>query len=106
MPEDDGECERGDRHRGDGERLDSDQRREWVVDDAVGDEAVSPGVPEVVPEGEAVLEEGRSLVGVGREVGARRAEPHEQRSEKRGGRCAEDGFARERGGAGGHFSAR
>ena len=106
MSEDNGECEGRDRHGGDGEQLDSDQRRERVVDDAVGDEAVPPRVPEVVPEREAVLEEGGALVGVGCEVGARRPEPDEQRCQKGGGRCAENGFARKRGGADGHCPAR
>ena len=106
MTEDDGEGERGDRHRCDGERLDPDQRRERVVDDAVGDEAVPPRVPEVVPERETVLEERRALVGVGREVGARRAEPNEQRRKQRGGRGAENGLARNRSRADLHFSAR
>ena len=35
-----------------------------VVERAVGDEAVAPRVPEVVPEGEAVVQEERALVGV------------------------------------------
>ena len=40
------------------------QRRQRVVERAVGDEAVAPRVPEVVPEGEAVVQEERALVGV------------------------------------------
>jgi hypothetical protein len=53
-----------------------------------------------------VLEEGGALVSVGCEVGARRPEPDEQRCQKRGGRCAENSFARKRSGAGVHFRAR
>src|SRR6185436_8591734 len=63
-----GERERcGDDEAGpdDCERLDPEDARERVVENAVGDEAVAASVPEVVPELEAVVEENRSLVDVG-----------------------------------------
>jgi hypothetical protein len=52
----------------------SDDRCERVVEDAVGDEAVAPGVPEVVPGRQAVLEEERPLVEMGGKVGAGRSQ--------------------------------
>ena len=61
-------------------------RGERVVEEAVGDERVAAAVPEVVPEGEAVLEEERPLVGVRREVDARRAEPNDEGRQGRGDR--------------------
>ena len=50
----DAERERRSPDAGDGEQLDPDERRERVVQKAVGDEAVAPRVPEVVPDPEPV----------------------------------------------------
>ena len=79
---DDG-CEDGHRTADDQHRqeLDAEQGREWVIEDAVGDEAVPARVPEVVPEDEPVLKEQRALIGVRGEIGSRRAEPDQQRGE-------------------------
>ena len=74
----------------------SDKCGERVVEDAVVDEGVTPGVPEVVPEREAVQEEEPALVLVRREVAAARAEPDEQRRGDRPEPGAEQGFARDR----------
>ena len=46
--------------RREGQRLDPEHHRQRVVDEAVGDERVAPGVPEVVPEHEAVVQRGAS----------------------------------------------
>ena len=58
-PDDHGEGERRRRDRRDGEQPDAESGRERVVEQAVGDEAVAARVPEVVPEGEAVVQEQR-----------------------------------------------
>ena len=60
------------------EQSDSQERGERVVEDAVVDERVTPRVPEVVPEREAVQQEEVPLILVRRQVAAPWAEPHEQ----------------------------
>ena len=83
--------QRGERECGGGDaddcqKLDPDDSGERVVQEAVVDEAVPPGVPEVVPEGEAVLEEKRSLVDVRGQVGRGWAQPDEDRRHRAGRR--------------------
>ena len=78
------------------------QRRERVVEQAVGDEAVAPRVPEVVPEREAVLEEDRPLVHVGGEIGTGRHQPDEERGHERRGAARRDCLPGQRGRAQGH----
>ena len=92
-PDDGGEGDDRACHRQHREKLDPDQGRERVVQDAVGDEAVPPGVPEVVPQDEAVVEVQSPLVHVCGEVGARRAEPDEHTGEKAGSRRRKDQLA-------------
>ena len=75
LPDDERERERRGADRRDRQHLDPEQARERVVEEAVGDERVAARVPEVVPDGEAVLEQERALVGVCGEVDAGRAEP-------------------------------
>ena len=65
----------------DREHLDPEHRRQRVVDEAVGDERVAAGVPEVVPDREAVLEQERALVGVSRQIDAGWPEPEEHARE-------------------------
>ncbi len=93
--DDDGERERRGRNRGDGERLDPEQRGQRVVDDAVRDEAVTPAVPEVVPELVAVVQEDGALVDVGGQVITGRAEPGEKGGEAGGGRGCEQSLPHE-----------
>ena len=81
---DDPERKRRGRDAGNGEQLDPDQRREWVVEKAVGDEAVTPRVPEVVPDPEALILEEGALVEVSREIAAGRPEPGERSGKGRG----------------------
>ena len=81
--DDDGKRERRGRDRRHREQANPEERSERVVEDAVGDEAVAPRVPEVVPEREAVLEEDGALVGMGGEVAAGRSEPGEDGCERR-----------------------
>src|SRR5207302_1100864 len=87
--------ERRDRDRGQREHLDSQQRRQRVVEDAVGDERVAPRVPEVVPEHEAVLEEERALVDVRGDVVPRRAGPEQNGRERRCSHGCKQSFARQ-----------
>ena len=58
----DPDAERGGRDGNHGEHPDPDQRRERVVEQAVGDEAVAARVPEVVPELEPVLSPAMNIV--------------------------------------------
>ena len=67
---DDAERERRGRNAQNREQLDSDQCRERVVEQAVGDEAVAPRVPEVVPDPEAAILEDAALVEVSGEIAA------------------------------------
>ena len=90
------EGERGSGDRRDREHLDPDQGRERVVEQAVGDERVPAGVPEVVPEHEAVLEEDRTLIDVGGEVRAGRSEPENDRGQRRSRGRREKRFPYER----------
>src|SRR5581483_402154 len=83
-PADDGEGERCGRDGCDGQEPDPEQRREGVVEQAVGDERVPARVPEVVPEDEAVMDEERPLVEVRGQVASRRAGPDEDRRDERG----------------------
>ena len=76
------EAENGDRNRCDRQRPDAERRGEWVVEEAVGDEAVPARVPEVVPEDEAVPEEHQPAVGVCGEVGSRGCTPEEDGGER------------------------
>ena len=72
------------------EEPDPDERGERVVDEAVADERVAPGVPVVRPEREAVLEVDVELEDVRGEVGAGRREPDDQGGERaRQGRVLE-----------------
>ena len=82
------ECPRGEGGRGDREQLDPDDGGHRVVEEAVGDVAVVARVPVVAPECEAVLDEHRALVDVGREVGTRWTEPRERRGAGGGGERA------------------
>src|SRR4029077_778052 len=68
--EEHGEGAGGERDREHGEEPDPEHRRERVVEDAVVDEGVAPGVPEVVPERETMPEKERALIFVGCEVDA------------------------------------
>ena len=83
-PDDECERQRGGADRGDRQDLDPDHGGQRVVDEAVGDERVAAAVPEVVPEGEPVLEEEGPLVGVRCEVDARRPEPDDEGRQGRG----------------------
>ncbi len=106
---DDPERERGRGDARDGEQLDPEQGRERVVEEAVGDEAVAPGVPEVVPDPEPVILEQGALVQVRREVAARRAEPGEsggERSRRRPRPQGPRGGSRVRSGRSGSCSGR
>ena len=88
------ECRR--RDADDREQLDPDQRRERVVEQAVGDEAVAPGVPEVVPDPEALILEDLALVEVRGEIAAGRPVPGESRGKgRRDARCGQ-GLSRNR----------
>ena len=88
--DEDGEGKRRRRDGRDREQPDPERRRERVVQQAVRDEAVAARVPEVVPEGEPVVEEHRPLVDVRGEVGSRRSGPDEHRRERRGDARRED----------------
>ena len=82
-----GDRDRDDEHR---EQLDAEDSGERVVEDAVRDEAVAAGVPEVVPENEPVLEKQSPLVDVRSQVGARRTEPDEEGGQQGGPRGGEE----------------
>src|SRR5581483_1605447 len=71
------------------EHADPEDRRERVVQQAVRDERVPARIPEVVPDGEAVVEQERPLVCVGGPVDARRGPP-EEKGCKRGGERGRD----------------
>ena len=73
LPDDERERQRRGADRRDRQHLDPDHGGKRVVEEAVRDERVAAAVPEVVPEGEAVLEQEGPLVGVRREVDAREA---------------------------------
>src|SRR4029077_10643985 len=88
----DDEAERGRRRRDADHReeADPDERRERVVEEAVADERVPPGVPVVRPQREAVLEVEVELEDVRGEVCAGRREPDDQGGERaRKGRVLE-----------------
>ena len=61
------------------QELDSEDLREGVVQNAVGDECVAAAVPEVVPERETVPQKQRTQIRMSREITSRRAQPHECR---------------------------
>src|SRR6185312_14905616 len=103
--DDDREGERRGRDGRNGEQLDAEQRRKRVVEDAVGDEAVAARVPEVVPEGEAVVQEQCPLVRMLSEVGTGGAEPDEERCEGGCAPCGE-GCLTQDGGLAGHAPTR
>jgi hypothetical protein len=63
----------------DRQELHAHERRERVVEHAVGDEAVAAAVPVVVPDAEAVQHEEAALIEMCGKVGAGRPEPDEQR---------------------------
>ena len=92
---DDPERERRRRDARNREQLDPEQRRERVVEKAVGDEAVAAGVPEVVPDPEPVILEQAALVEVRGEVAPRRAEPRERGGERRCNACGRKGLERD-----------
>ena len=82
VPDDERERKRRGADRRDREHGDAEHGGERVVDEAVGDERVAAGVPEVVPEREAVLEQERALVGVRGQVDTRRAKPDQETGER------------------------
>ena len=92
---DQGEGERRDPDRERSRAADPEQRRQRVVDEAVGDERVAARVPEVVPDGEAVLEQERALVGSEPQIDAGWPEPQEHAGERRPPDGGEEPLARE-----------
>ena len=89
---DEGERSCGDGDRDEREQLDSEERRERVVEDAVRDERVAAAVPEVVPERPAVVREQRELVLVRGEVASGRQEHEEDRGYRERGTCGDAGL--------------